>query len=74
MLHVALLLLSWAAAQDAPTLKAELKDIPAKGAGRPVILCEGTATVPDGAVLGAHYLAWAALSAAVAALLLGGAP
>lgn len=51
MLHVAFLFLSWAAAQDVPTLTAELKDIPAKGTERPVILCEGTATVPDGAVL-----------------------
>ena len=34
----------------------------------------GGRRVPDGAVLAGHYLAWAAASAAVAALLLGGRP
>jgi len=51
MLHVALLLLSISAAQDAPTLKGGLKDIPAKGAEKPYILLEGTTNLPDGAVL-----------------------
>ena len=43
-------------------------------APRALRLFVGGRRVPDGAVLGGHYLAWAALSALVAALLLGGRP
>jgi hypothetical protein len=55
MFNVAiLLLLSLSAPQDVPTVKAELKDIPAKGAEAPLILCEGSTSLSDGAVLGTY--------------------
>jgi hypothetical protein len=54
MLNVAILLLSLVAPQDVPTLKGELKDIPAKGAEAPLILCEGSTSLPDGVVIGTY--------------------
>ena len=54
MLHVAFLLLVVASSQDVPTLKGELRDIPAKGTAAPVILCEGTTSLPDGALIGTY--------------------
>jgi len=52
MLHVAFLLLALggqAAAGEAPVFKAEAKDVPAQGEGRPTILIEGTTNLPSGA-------------------------
>jgi hypothetical protein len=49
MLHVAFLLLAQAAAGEAPVLKTEIKDVAAKGDGRPSILLEGTTNLPTGA-------------------------
>ena len=49
MLHVAFLLLTQAAAEEAPVLKTEIKDVAAEGDGRPSILCEGTTNLPSGA-------------------------
>lgn len=51
MLHLAFLLLAQAAAGEAPVLKAEIKDLPAAGEGRPTVRCEGTTNLPDGARL-----------------------
>ena len=52
MLHVAFLLLALgcqATAGEAPVFKAEAKDVPAQGEGRPTILVEGTTNLPNGA-------------------------
>ena len=49
MLHLAFLLLAQAAADEAPVLKTEIKDVAAEGDGRPSILCEGTTNLPKGA-------------------------
>jgi len=43
-----------AAAPEAPVIKAELKDVPAQGKGKPSLLCEGTSNLPDGAYLNAY--------------------
>lgn len=51
MLQLAFLLLTQAAAGEVPVLKAELREIPAPGKGKPTILCEGTTNLPDGAFL-----------------------
>ncbi|MBV8879649.1 MAG: hypothetical protein JO332_06795, partial [Planctomycetaceae bacterium] len=54
MLHVVTLLLSLAAAQEPLTIKGELKDIPAQGKDGPCLSCQGTANLPNGAVLVAY--------------------
>jgi len=49
---VAFLFLAQAAAADeAPVLKVDVKDVPAQGQGKPIILCEGTTNLPTGARL-----------------------
>jgi hypothetical protein len=53
MLHVVTLLLALAA-QDPLTIKGSLKEIPAEGKAAPALLCEGTANLPNGAVLVAY--------------------
>ncbi|HUR38959.1 MAG TPA: hypothetical protein VM222_05675 [Planctomycetota bacterium] len=53
MLQVVTLLLALAA-QDPLTIKGSLKEVPAEGKAGPVLLCEGTANLPNGAVLSAY--------------------
>ncbi|MBI3857524.1 MAG: hypothetical protein HY293_17730 [Planctomycetes bacterium] len=38
-------------AGQAPAIKAEIKEVPAKGEGRPSVLCEGTVNLPNGAFI-----------------------
>ena len=54
MLHVAFLLLSALASQTVPTLAGELKELPSKGKDGPLITCEGTVNLPNGALLRAY--------------------
>jgi hypothetical protein len=54
MLPLAFLLLVQAAAAEAPVFKAELKDVPAQGKTGPMVFCEGTTNLPDGALIDAH--------------------
>ena len=54
MLHLAFLFLAQAAAGETPVVKAEVKDVAAKGEGKPSILCEGTTNLPNGVRLEAY--------------------
>ena len=51
MLTFALLLLAQAAAAEKPVLKADLKDVAAQGASGPLMACEGTTNLADGALI-----------------------
>lgn len=51
MLYVVSLLLALAAAQDPLTIQGTLKELPADGKQGPALYCEGTANLPNGAIL-----------------------
>ena len=54
MLQVVTLVLALASSQDSLTIKGDLKDVPAQGKERPILLCEGTTNLPNGVNLIAH--------------------